>query len=74
MNPEKPEKRKYRHYSSVQYLTRAEAAKLLGVHPMTITRLEKRGLFPPSHKLGRGILRYDRSAVERYLAAAVKAS
>ena len=67
----KKKKRRYAHYPSLQFLTRAEAAALVGVHPATIGRLEKRGLFPPAHKLGRGVLRYERSAVDRYLAAAV---
>jgi excisionase family DNA binding protein len=73
MTVDKPKKRrnKYRKTPSLQYLTRAEAAALVGCHPMTVTRLEKRGLFPPAVRLGSGTVRYERSAIDRYLAAAV---
>jgi excisionase family DNA binding protein len=74
MSVDKAKKKKrntYRKTSSLQYLTRAEAAGLVGCHPMTITRLEKRGLFPPAVRLGSGIVRYERAAVDKYLAAAV---
>jgi predicted DNA-binding transcriptional regulator AlpA len=66
-------KRKYAKYPSIDFITRTEAAKLLGVHPATVTRLERRGLFPTSIRLGRGVLRYERRAVERFLATGCKA-
>ena len=61
-------KRKYSKYMSPTLITREEAAQMLGVHPITISRLEKRGLFPVSLRLGRGVLRYNRRAVEDFLA------
>jgi DNA-binding transcriptional MerR regulator len=63
------EKRRYTKYPSAELLTRSEAAKMVGVHPATVGRLERRGLFSTAIRLGTGVLRYERTEILRYLAA-----
>ena len=45
--------------------TRTEVAEMLGVHPVTIDRLTKRGLLKPSRALRRPL--YPVGEIERFL-------
>jgi DNA-binding transcriptional MerR regulator len=47
-------------------MDRREFAELLGIHVETLKRLERQGKIPKPSRFG-GILRYDRSVVERFL-------
>jgi hypothetical protein len=50
-------------------LTRAEAARLIGVHPMSLYRLSVAGEGPPYFRLrdGRGVYRYPRVSLQKWI-------
>lgn len=53
-------------FSTDDYLTRTEAAKLLGVDKCTLSRWFSEGVGPPRIKLPRKVL-YSRSSIEAWL-------
>lgn len=48
-------------------LKKSEVAKLIGVHECTIYRMERRGEFPRSIKLGPKLIRYRTTQVLEWL-------
>jgi hypothetical protein len=57
-----------------QYLTSADAAKVLSVSPQTLARWRMEGVGPDWIKVSRNVVRYERTALDRYLESRTRAS
>jgi predicted DNA-binding transcriptional regulator AlpA len=62
-----PMKRKYTRTRSLRFMSRQAVAQLLGVHPLTVIRMEEDGRLPKPSRFGSKTTRHERALIEQFL-------